>query len=316
VSIETLRRILVVDDEPETAKIVRGWYKDEPYRILEAGDGEAGIQRAKTDRPDIILMDFMMPRLDGFEATRRLKADPATAGIPVILVSARREGPVKREGFESGADDFVVKPFQFDDVDARIRAMLKKRELFVALEQSNQELKASNAQLEEQATTDEKTGLANYRVFGQKLREEFLRAERYGTALSLVMLDLDDFKRVNDRFGHPAGDRVLREFAILVRGGARATDVPARYGGEEFAMILPHTEGERAERVAERLRAAVADFTFLDPEHRIRVTVSAGVATYPSTAGIGSAEALVAAADRALYAAKKAGKNRVVVAPG
>jgi len=309
-----MTRILVVDDDPRTAELVRGWYKDAPYRILEASDGEDGLRCAASERPDIILMDFMMPRLDGFEATRRLKANPATAGIPVILVSAHREGPVKREGFDSGADDFVVKPFEFDDVDARIHAMLKKRELFLALESSNEELKASNAQLEELATTDEMTGLANYREFVKKLREEWLRSERYGQALSLVMLDLDDFKRVNDSFGHPAGDRVLREFAMLMHGGKRATDLAARYGGEEFAMILPHTGGERAVGVAERIRAAVEDFTFLEPDHPTKVTVSAGVATYHASAGIVSAEQLVSAADRALYAAKSAGKNRVVVA--
>jgi diguanylate cyclase (GGDEF)-like protein len=127
------------------------------------------------------------------------------------------------------------------------------------------------------------------------------------------MLDLDDFKRVNDSLGHLAGDRVLREFAMLVSGGARGTDLAARYGGEEFAMILPHTDRERAQRVAERVRAAVADFSFLEPEHPLRVTVSAGVATFASSPGIASAEQLVAAADRALYAAKTAGKNRVVV---
>jgi diguanylate cyclase (GGDEF)-like protein len=127
------------------------------------------------------------------------------------------------------------------------------------------------------------------------------------------MLDLDNFKRVNDTVGHPAGDRVLREFAVLVSGGARGTDLAARYGGEEFAMILPHTDRERAQRVAERIRAAVADFTFLEPEHPLRVTVSAGAATFAPGYPMASAEQLVAAADRALYAAKKAGKNRVIV---
>jgi diguanylate cyclase (GGDEF)-like protein len=127
------------------------------------------------------------------------------------------------------------------------------------------------------------------------------------------MLDLDDFKRVNDTLGHLAGDRVLREFAMLVSGGARGTDLAARYGGEEFAIVLPHTDRQRAERVAERIRAAVADFSFLEPDHPLRVTVSAGAATFAPGLNIASAEQLVAAADRALYTAKKAGKNRVVV---
>jgi diguanylate cyclase (GGDEF)-like protein len=170
--------------------------------------------------------------------------------------------------------------------------------------------------LEVEATVDEKTGLANYRVFYKRLREEWERSERYKLPLSVVMLDLDDFKRVNDTVGHLAGDRVLREFAVLVSGGARATDLAARYGGEEFAMILPHTDRARAERVAERVRAAVYEFSFLEPEQPLRVTVSAGVATFDDTPEIASAEQLIAAADRALYAAKNAGKNRVVVNQG
>lgn len=301
VSIEATTKILVVDDDAETARLVRHWYKDRPVEILEAEDGEEGIRRAVAEKPDIILMDVMMPRTNGIEASRRLKADPATSGIPVILLSARREARTKREGFDAGIDQYVEKPFDLDEVDARIRSMIEKRKTY--------------RKLEEEATVDEKTGLANYRVFFKKLREEWERSERYKLPLSIVMLDLDDFKRINDTVGHPAGDRVLREFAMLVSGGARATDLAARYGGEEFAMILPHTDCARAERVAERVHAAVAEFSFLEPDHPLRVTVSAGVATFVEGSGITTAEQLVAAADKALYAAKSAGKNRVVVHP-
>jgi diguanylate cyclase (GGDEF)-like protein len=240
-----------------------------------------------------------MPGTNGFEASRRLKADPATAGIPVILLSARREPRTKREGFDAGIDHYVEKPFDLDEMDARIRSMIEKSKAYL--------------KLEVEATVDEKTGLANYRVFYKKLREEWERSERYKLPLSIVMLDLDDFKRVNDSLGHQAGDRVLREFAVLVSGGARGTDLAARYGGEEFAMILPHTDREHAEHVAERIRAAVFEFSFLEPDHPLRVTVSAGAATFAPGIRIASAEQLVAAADRALYAAKKAGKNQVVV---
>ena len=306
-------RILVVDDDPGTVRLVREWYRGQPFRILEAGDGEEGIRVALAERPDLILMDLVMPRTNGFEAARRLKSDPSTSGIPVILVSAQRETKSKRDGFDAGADDYVTKPFEFEEVDARIRAMLRKRELYLTLESRNQELKATNEQLEELATVDELTGLANYRTFRKRLQDEWIRAARYGHPLSLVMLDLDDFKKVNDTLGHLAGDRVLREFAMLVAGGARATDLPARYGGEEFAIILPHTEGERAVRVAERVRAAVAEFSFLDGETPLKVTVSAGVATHPSNTGVQSEEEFLKTADKALYAAKNGGKNRVVV---
>jgi diguanylate cyclase (GGDEF)-like protein len=292
-------KILIVDDEDDTGALLRHWYRNRPVEIIEAKDGEEGIRRAVSENPDIILMDFMMPGTDGFEASRRLKADPVTAGTPLILLSARREPATKREGFDAGIDQYVEKPFDVGEMDARIRSMIEKSKTY--------------RKLEVEATVDEKTGLANYRVFYKKLREEWERSERYKQALSVVMLDLDNFKRVNDTVGHPAGDRVLREFAVLVSGGARGTDLAARYGGEEFAMILPHTDRERAQRVAERIRAAVADFTFLEPEHPLRVTVSAGAATFAPGYPMASAEQLVAAADRALYAAKKAGKNRVIV---
>lgn len=299
VTSEATMKILVVDDDPETARLVRAWYKGQPVEILEALNGDEGIRRATSEKPDIILMDLMMPGINGFEASRRLKAELPTSDIPVILLSARREPQTKREGFDAGIDHYVEKPFDLDEMDARIRSMLQKNKTYL--------------KLQVEATVDEKTGLANYRVFYKKLREEWERSERYGLPLSIVMLDLDDFKQVNDSVGHPAGDRVLREFAMLVSGGARGTDVAARYGGEEFAMILPHTDRERAERVAERIRAAVFEFSFLEPDHALRLTVSAGVATFASGLDIASGEQLVAAADRALYAAKKAGKNRVVV---
>jgi two-component system chemotaxis family response regulator WspR len=247
-----------------------------------------------------------MPGLDGLATAKRLKSDPTTSGIPVILLTARRDVSAKVEAFASGADDYVTKPYEFEEVDARIRAMLRKRELYQALEQKTRELEAL-------AIVDDKTGLANYRQFDRKLREEWLRAERYATPLSLVMIDLDDFKLLNDTVGHPAGDRALREVATLVAGGARATDLAARYGGDEFSIILPHTDAAMASRVARRVINAIGEHAFLSEEHPCRLTASAGIATHASVTVLSGPEALVAAADRALYAAKALGKNRVAV---
>jgi diguanylate cyclase (GGDEF)-like protein len=310
------RRILVVDDHPETARLVRNWFAGQPYDILEASDGDEGVKRAAEDAPDLILLDLKMPRVDGLTAARMLKQDPATRSIPIILLTASKAISDKVEAFAAGADDYVTKPFDFDEVDARIRAMLRKRELYTTLETTIETLKTTNNQLEELLIVDEKTGLYNFRQFQRKLNEEWLRAERYGNSLSLAMLDLDDFKRVNDSYGHPTGDSVLREFATLIAGGARATDLTARYGGEEFAIILPHTGGTMASRVADRIRIAVRDFRFAAPEHALRLTVSIGISTFPSVPDVTTGSSLILAADRALYRAKKMGKDCVVVDDG
>jgi two-component system, cell cycle response regulator len=306
-------RILVVDDDPGTAQLMRGWFRDQPYEILEAANGREGLSVAVHEMPDLILLDLIMPEMDGKEVVRNLKANPVTSGIPIILLSASAVKEDKVEAFDSGADDYVVKPFTLEEVDARIRAMLRKRELYLTQANTARELAEKNKMLEVLAVEDEMTGLPNYRAFQRRLSEEWQRALRYRKPLSLVMFDLDDFKKLNDTYGHRVGDGALREFGILVQGGARATDLAARYGGEEFAMILPETVGSMAARVAERIRAAVQEYLFVPENGPVRLTVSAGVATYPSHRDVDSADNLVRAADRALYRAKDRGKNRVVV---
>jgi diguanylate cyclase (GGDEF)-like protein len=308
------QRILVIDDDPQTSQIVRTWFNGEPYEILDAANGEQGLDLARTRRPDLILLDLRMPDINGLVVAQELKSDPETQAIPVIMLTACRDVDAKVKAFSAGTDDYITKPFEFEEVGARIRSMLKKRELLVGLESTIQELTDTNEQLEQLLMVDEKTGLYNFREFRRRLREEWARASRYDTPLSLVFLDIDDFKILNDTLGHPAGDRVLAEFATLVAGGARANDVAARYGGEEFSIILPHTDATMAARVAERIRRAVAEFVFIEEEHATRITVSAGVATYPSTRGVDSVDELVRAADVALYQAKDQGKDCVVQA--
>lgn len=310
----TRYRILVVDDDPETGRLVRNWFANQPYDVLEARDGDEGVRRALRDRPHVILLDLRMPGLDGIEVARLLKTDPRSSAIPVILLTACRGVGNTVAAFAAGADDYVTKFPEFEEMEARIRAMIRRREFLATLEHTIHDQRTTIEQLENLLVVDEKTGLFNFREFQRKLREEWLRAERYRTPLSLLMLDLDDFKKINDEHGHLAGDRVLQEFASLVSAGGRATDIAARYGGEEFAVILPHTGGILAARVADRICRAVREHVFLGPDAPARVTVSVGVATYPSSPRIDSPEALVAAADAALYRAKQLGKDRVVEA--
>ncbi len=304
--------ILVVDDDASTARLVRSWYQSESYEVLDAADGAAGLAVARESNPDVILLDLKMPVLDGLSMARVLREENATRAIPVIMLTACRDVDSKVKAFSAGADDYVTKPFEVEEVDARIRTMLRRREALVGLERTVRDLSATNQHLEQLLMVDEKTGLYNFREFQRRLSQEYQRAERYSVALSLVFFDLDRFKQLNDGLGHQAGDRVLQEFAVLLTGGARTNDIAARYGGEEFALILPHTDGEMAARVAERVRRAVKEFVFLRDKTPTRVTVSAGVATFPSAASIETMEDLVRAADLAMYDAKDAGRDRVV----
>ena len=305
-------RILVVDDDPSTARLVRTWFTGQPFEILEADSGDAGLRLAAEHLPDLILLDVRMPGLDGVSVARRLQENPDTSGIPVFLLTACRDLETKAEAFAAGAWDYITKPFQCEEIDARIRSVLRRREALVGLQSEVPDLTRSNDQLELLLMTDEKTGLYNFREFQRRLRDEWQRSERYRTPLSLIFLDLDDFKSINDSLGHQAGDRALAEFATLVSGGARSSDVAARYGGEEFAIILPHTDGAMGVRVARRIVAAVREFVFLEDLQATHVTVSAGVATYPG-AGIDTMATLMRAADGALYQAKDAGKDRVAL---
>lgn len=307
----THRRILVVDDDPETGRLVSRWFAGQPFEVIEARDGNEGLRLARSELPDLILLDIKMPGRDGLSVANQLKQDPATLGIPVVLLTACRDVDSKVKAFNAGAEDYVEKPFRLEELDARIQSWLRRRDMLRGLESRVRNLSASKDELEKLLTLDEKTGLFNFREFQRRLKDEFQRARRYDTPLSLVFLDLDHFKEVNDTLGHPAGDQVLQEFATLVAGGARANDVASRYGGEEFAVILPHTDREMAYRVAERIRNAVREFLFLESETPRRVTVSAGVATYPAGPDIDSVDGLIRAADRALYEAKDAGRDRV-----
>jgi diguanylate cyclase (GGDEF)-like protein len=311
--VETKSRILVIDDDPEPARMLAVWFAGEPYEVVEATGGMEGLRLAEEQGADLILLDLRMPDLDGLTVARRLRQLRTTQDVPIVLLTACGDAEVKARAFSVGADDYLVKPFECLEIDARIRAMLRRRAYLKGLETEIRTLSTTKDRLESLLMVDDKTGLYNFREFRRRLHDEWQRAQRYGGPLSLVFLDLDHFKRVNDTFGHQAGDTVLREFATLVAGGARTNDVAARYGGEEFAVILPHTDGPMAERVAERIRTAVEAFEFLDGEPRARVTVSAGVATYPAPGdAIRSIDDFVSRADRALYRAKETGRNRVV----
>ncbi len=287
-------RVLLAEDDADARAIVADLLGAH-YELAEAGDGEDALRLARATAPDIILMDLFMPRLDGFAALEDLRRDPRTADVPVILLSAQNDDLTKVRGLDLGAADFLVKPFSGRELLARVAKALQQksqREHFLAM-----------------AQTDGLTGLPNYRAFRARLDEELRRASRYHTELSLVMIDLDELKALNDRHGHAVGNQAIVALANVIRQELRGTDFAARYGGDEFVALLPHTDGENGARFAERVRAA---FSITGDQLRLPLHISVGVAEFDHAEP--RADALIEAADAALYRAKRGGRDRVAVA--
>jgi len=289
--------VLVVDDEPDKRLLLTFALENEGYQVFTATDGVEGLAAVETYQPDLIVTDVMMPRMDGYEMIRRVRSNPQTKFIPVIIQSAARvEGRDVRLGSELGALGYLTDPTDLDLLRARTRTLL--------------ELKQYLDSCQEEAFTDHLTGLANRRRFERQLEREVARTERYGHSFCLLLIDIDNFKEVNDTHGHDAGDEALRRVANVIQSGTRGIDTGARIGGDEFAIILPETNLARGLEVAERLRASIAALDFGSAG---RITASLGVAELPACARTG--EELRAAADIALYGAKRGGRDRASCAP-
>ncbi|MFT3842494.1 MAG: diguanylate cyclase [Myxococcaceae bacterium] len=318
------RLLLIADDDRAIVKKVREGLSGLPYRFIEAYDGNGALTALKQHRPDLLLMDVEMPGLGGVEVCRIVKANQSEAGfgfVPVILMTARAGRTGKVESLELGADDYLIKPFDMLELSARVKSMLRMKALQDALVEKNRELDKANKELEEKrlellrlSRTDGLTGLINRRHFEERLTSEFQRSTRYRSPLSCLLLDIDHFKKVNDTYGHPFGDTVLKEVSQVTRKVLRDVDVLARYGGEELVALLPETSAEEALRAAERVREGIEALrlTFSDEGRTLLVkcTASVGVATFPSDE-IDGPDALVSAADSCLYEAKQGGRNQV-----
>jgi len=306
-------RILIVDDDPESVELVWQWLALQGHELLIAHSGREALEKVRSTPPDLVLLDLRLPPPDGIEVARILKQDPQTRIIPLIVMTVRRDIDSRVECLRIGVDDFVTKPFHWDELDATIQAALEKRKLYTALEEANQKLKAANDQLVRLSVTDDRTRLYNDRYLRHRLSEEFKRSLRYGTALSVILLDLDHFKKVNDRYGHEFGDAILRQFGEILVENAREIDIVGRFGGEEFLMVLPNTDGIKAAIVGERVRKATEDHLFRHQDQIVRVTASAGIACVPANREVREEEQFLRAADQALYRAKEGGRNKVIV---
>jgi len=305
-------KILVVDDIPVNIQLMQKYLSPAGYEILFARNGEEALVEVENGKPDLVLLDVMMPKMDGFETCRILKNNDKTKYIPIIMVTALNEIEDKVKGIEAGADDFITKPFNKLELLARTKSLLRIKRLHDQLQEKVFQLEQAKERLRELAVKDGLTGLYNHRYFKRFLTQEIKRARRHKSQVSLIMMDIDHFKNYNDTYGHLAGDEVLRNVAKLMTGNIRGIDVAARYGGEEFVIVLPQTNKNAAKIVAEKLRILVGDQKFQneDTQPNGKITISIGVATFPENAT--NLEELIHQADQRLYHAKSLGRNCVV----
>jgi diguanylate cyclase (GGDEF)-like protein len=311
---EERQKILIVDDTPANIQILNEVLQG-TYDIFFATNGPDGIRIAQRELPDLILLDIMMPEMDGYEVCSKIKTDQLTRQIPVIFITAMSNAEDEAKGLELGAIDYITKPLSPPIVNARVKnhlALKRHRDILVKL---TTELDKKNRELNTLARKDALTGLANRRYFNEVLDSEIKRATRSRQLLSLILCDVDFFKSYNDHYGHVAGDKCLQSIGqILLRTFKRVSDLPARYGGEEFAVIFPDTPPGNAEQLAEKLRqgmiaqaiphafSAAAEF----------VTLSFGVVEAQPTRERNAAW-YINEADKALYRAKENGRNQVVI---
>lgn len=290
------QKVLAIDDSEAIHALLKVRLKDEAVDLHFASDGESGLAAACALTPDLILLDVDLPGTDGFAVCKCLKDNPETMGVPVIFLTGASSTEEKIRGLELGAVDYVTKPFDPAELRARVRASLRMRYLLDLLSRK--------------AMLDGLTGLWNRAYFDQRLSAEISLARRTGRPMACIMADVDHFKQINDRFGHPMGDEVLKSISQLLADSCRAEDVICRYGGEEFAVIAPNTTHVQAADLADRLRQAIGQEELSIRGQRLHITCSFGVADLRGSAP----PTLVELADQALYRAKQAGRNRVEVA--
>jgi len=291
-------KLLVVDDQPANIQVLHRAFSAE-YQVFMATNGPQALSVCREQHPDLVLLDVVMDGMDGHEICRQMRADPNTRDIPVIFVTAHNDPVQETKGLDLGAVDFISKPINPDVVRARVRTHLK--------------LKLRSDILRRLVFVDSLTGVFNRRYFDHCLSTEWLRANRSHASLALILIDVDHFKRYNDRYGHPSGDECLKSVARALRRGLhRPGDVVVRYGGEEFACLLPETDLNGAMLVARHLEQVVRDLQIVHEDSGVAstVTVSLGVAVKTANSPA-TYEELLTIADEQLYKAKTAGRAQV-----
>jgi diguanylate cyclase (GGDEF)-like protein len=321
--------ILVVEDRPNNIELLTVILTLQGYKVEQANQGNLAIRSAMARPPDIILLDISQPEMESFAVCQQLKADPHTQDIPIIFISAANEAEPKIKAFEYGASDYITKPFQIEEVIARINNQLQISRLKIELKAKNAHLEREllkrqlaakkllslNQQLGKLAAIDGLTQIANRRIFDEFLTREWQRGQREQRYLSLILCDIDYFKLYNDNLGHHSGDFCLRRVAqAITKAVKRPADLVARYGGEEFAIILPQTSAQNALRVAETIRLKVKQLYLPHPESTVSnyISISLGVTCLIPQPRYTKKQLLVTA-DKALYQAKKQGRDRSIL---
>ena len=293
-----MEKILIVDDDADIIEVVKVRLISEGYNVLVASNGKEALHMLEEETPDLIILDVMMPDMDGFETCKRIKSRKDKGYLPIIMLTVSDTPDEKVKGLDLGASDYITKPYEADEFMARIRAGLRAKREYDRILQM--------------AEKDSLTGLYNRRSLDVRLSEEFSRAQRYTREFSIIMLDIDHFKAVNDTYGHQMGDVVLKQVADLIEKSLRKSDVPYRYGGEEFVILATETGIAGAKMCAERIRMSCHENSFGEEKQPVSIAMSGGISCYPQSS-VENAEELLRKADSAMYEAKAAGGNCISI---
>lgn len=303
--------ILVADDEALNLALMKRRLEWESYRVITARDGQEAVTRAREALPDLVILDVMMPVMDGLQACRILKDEAETHHIPVIFLSALDDTETKVNGLALGANDYISKPFRVEELLARVDVAIRLKRERDQLRQSAEDARRRAEIAREMSMTDALTGLLNRYGLQRSLQHEQSEARRYNRALACLLIDIDNFKAVNDTYGHAAGDAALMQLARVLTEAVRGSDVVCRYGGEEFLVLAPETQLDGALALGEKIRLTTAARLFGDGQRAFPLTLSIGAAELSTQE---SANDMIARADAALYHAKQEGRNRVEAA--
>ncbi len=296
-------KILIVDDDRKIVEMLEIGLNALGYRTVMAYDGEAAIDMVLKEIPDIILLDLNLPKKNGFEVCRQVRMEIKDNYIPIIMITARDDISSKIEGLDTGADDYITKPVDIKEVMARIKSMLRIKSL-------QDELRTAKDELQELAVRDYLTGCFNRRYFTEILQIELKKSSRYDKSFGCIMLDVDDFKKINDNYGHPFGDEVLKKIADILRDNLRESDIIGRYGGEEFIALLPNiSQRVELEQICERIRKKVEKTFFKTDSGNINTTISIGASLCEGKKNGLNTDDIISNIDKALYKAKWDGKN-------